>query len=171
MHDHRLDGMLQFDHQGVTASALRLHLDNSHDAQTRGWDYGAQVRRHHEMHAAEAERLAGIEVAGNLLAEKLAEAPAAVVESVLEDDDNPGPLYLTGDDGTLYLAEYVCHRSGERPTTTGRFLGARLRDAIPLYRLTPQQPEEPTPRVVDLMVALEASLAAVRATLGEAPDA
>lgn len=38
---------------------------------------------------AEAERLAGIEDAANLLAEKLAEAPAAVVEAVLSERVDP----------------------------------------------------------------------------------
>lgn len=100
------------------------------------------------------ERLAGVEDAANLLAEQMANAPAAVVESVLSDDR---AFYLTDANGTLYLAEPYCGASGWAAGTV-----------VQLYRLTVQSPEPPT--VVDLMERLEASLAAARATLSGTPQ-
>lgn len=171
MHDHRLDGMLQSDHEGVTARALRLHLDNSHDAQTRGWDYAAQRDLHHKLHHAEVERLAGIEAAANLLAEKLAEAPPAVVESVVSDDTDRLYRDLHGAREHLCRAQTLIQGNHYRGLI-GR--AVELIDAVGAV-LCPDQWsrfDQPAPTVVDLMDRLESSLAAAKATLGvEAPDA
>lgn len=76
-HDHALDGMLVAA-GGYSARDVRLHLEESHNFKTTGWFFSDQIRLHAKLHKHEAERLAA-----GLVAEKLAEAPAAVVESIL----------------------------------------------------------------------------------------
>lgn len=102
-----------------------------------------------------------IEAASNLLAEKLAVAPPAVVEAIVYDVS----LYLTDANGTVYLVWDPPEDS--RRVTVYYEDEARPVDAIPLYRLTAlPEVEEPAP-VVDLMAAIEESLAAARRTLGD----
>lgn len=153
MHDHVADGMLVTDHQGVTARALRLHLDEDHDSRTRGWgwDFAAMERLHLTLHElAEDERLAGIEAAAGLIAERMAAASPAVVESIVGDRS----MYLSDANGTVYLAEQEW---------TDAWGG-------PLYRLTVQADETDLPPApVDLMDQLRESLAAANRSLSTKP--
>lgn len=151
-HNHATEGGPgEFD-RTATASELRLHLDNSHDARTTGWDYDRLVELHRQSHAAA------------LIGEKLAEAPAAVVESIVGDQ----PLYLTDAGGTVYLLEPAGawdHPDYEVRTEVYYEDETRPEGAIPLYRLTVQAPAPESEKVVDLMESLEKSLAAARATV------
>ena len=117
---------------------MLLHLDNSHNKYARGWPWSRMVSVHAVMHAAEDARLAEIEAAANLIGERLAEQPPAVVESVVDDR----AMYLEDANGTVYLAEPI------------HFPEPGDSD---LYRLT----------VVDLMAALEESLAKAKRTLAK----
>jgi hypothetical protein len=49
-HSHDIDGMLG-DASRFSARHLRLHLDNSHDARTSGWDFARLDELHHQLHA------------------------------------------------------------------------------------------------------------------------
>jgi hypothetical protein len=75
-HGHDIDGMLAGD--GVSARGLRLHLDNSHDERTTGWDFGRLHALHQEMHAAQMSGvvLASLGTAGGAGA-SLGAAPSA----------------------------------------------------------------------------------------------
>ena len=166
MHNHIADGMLQFDQKGLTPRALRLHLDNSHDARTTGWDLAALDGLHHKLHDGlhhklhnhEAVRLGEIEDAANLLAERLAAAAPALVESIVGDRS----FYLSDGNGGLYLAERV--GAFDWPDD------GRPDEVAPLYRLTAQVDDADLPPApVDLMDQLRESLAAANRTLSAKP--
>ncbi len=156
MHDHVIDGMLQFDRKGLTPRALRLHLDNSHDSRTSGWDFDALDRLHHKLHASEADRLAEIEAAANLVAEGLAAAPAAVVES-----DSRLHLHLKEAREKLCRAQMLISDCG----ALGRHARGNLGRAIDLIDAVgaewcDQWSRFDQPPPVDVLEATKASLAA-----------
>lgn len=170
MHDHATDGGRGAFQSKAGARELRLHLDNAHDTRTSGLDFLQLIEMHVDCHDDEDARLAR-EAAANLLADRLAAAPPAVVEAITADDacpddpdgqhhvgcgcdepDQPAPaqigfrVYLTDGNGTLYLAEPVDPR--------------HMPAAGPLYRLSLVAGPE-----VDILDATKASLAASAAWL------
>lgn len=88
-HTHATDGGLAGYLAKASARDVRLHLDNAHDVKTTGWTHDALVELHEKSHATA------------LIGEKLAEAPPAVVASIVGDRS----LYLTDANGTVYLLE------------------------------------------------------------------
>ncbi len=171
MHDHATDGGRQAFDTTATPRSMRLHLDNCHDERTVDGQQvmvGLHARLHVEENAREASRLAEIEAAANLIAERLTAMPPAVVESIVGDpcpDDPDGQhhvgcgcdepetpaagfftAYLTDGNGTLYRAEHVDPR--------------HMPAAGDLFRLTV---EAPAP--ADIVGAMEASIAATSAYL------
>jgi hypothetical protein len=73
VHGHDIDGMLGDDPGRFSAAQLRLHLDNSHDERTTGWDFARLHGLHQELHGP---RLAEIEAAANLTAPEPADVDA-----------------------------------------------------------------------------------------------
>lgn len=160
MHDHRLDGMLVAA-GGFTPRDLRLHLDNSHDENTSGWYFSDQIKLHAKLHAEEAERLADIEAAANLLADRLAEAPADVVEAVVSEDGR-GPEQADVDalrDLFDLMADFPDNDQRARYLLSSNWMRDRGDIASRHARRAPVP-------VLDLMDRLENSIAA-RATLGQ----
>lgn len=174
MHDHATDGGIDTFHARVTVHQLRLHLDNAHDTRTSGLDFAALAAMHAERHrkAHKDARLAEIEAAAELISGRLAEEPA-VVESIADDDDDDTYLNLKGAREKLCKAQTLISDCG----ALGRHARGNLGRAIDLIDAVGAEwcaeqwsrfdrPDEP-PTVVDLMEALEESLAKVKRTLGK----
>lgn len=172
MHDHATDGGRRAFEATATAYALRLHLDNAHDLRTNGAGYDHLAEMHRGRHAEEDARLAEIEAAANLIGERLAAASGAVAESIVADDTDR--LYHD-----LHAArERLCQAQTLLvDTALGRHARGNLGRAIHLidavgaqwcpdqWSRFDQSAEQPT--VVDLMEALEESLAKAKRTLGK----
>lgn len=172
MHDHATDGGRGAFEAKVSARELRLHLDNAHDTRTSGLDFDALAAMHAERHrkAHKDARLAEIEAAAELISGQLAAAPPTVVESIVGDDDTY--LNLKGAREKLCKAQTLISDCG----ALGRHARGNLGRAIVLIDAVGtewcdqwsrfDQPAEP-PSVIDLMDALEESLAKVKRTLGK----
>ncbi len=172
MHDHATDGGRAEFEANATARDLRLHLDNSHDERTSGLCFADLADLHGKLHAVEDERLAELEVAANLIADRLAAAPPAVVESIVGDED-ADRLYLNlkGAREKLCLAQTLLpstHAGGGTRARGNLDRAIRLIDTVGAEWCPDQWSrfDQPAPTVVDLMEALEESLAKARRTLG-----